>query len=171
VDGEPCLFDIYDTPGQDDYSRLREQVIRSGEGFLIVYSVSSRESFNKVQDLYSVICKVKLEQLQSVEQQADDQRQGNSGPVPDRSFFELGQDPPVLIVGNKNDLSVFEREVSYNEGVACAASLNVGFIETSATAGHNVNNAFCVLARDMDWKRELVMEAIDQDQGDPRCWA
>uniref|UniRef100_A0A6B2LL10 Uncharacterized protein n=1 Tax=Arcella intermedia TaxID=1963864 RepID=A0A6B2LL10_9EUKA len=50
VDGESYLLDILDTVGQEEteYSCLREQYIRTGNGCLLVYSVSSHTSFEEV---------------------------------------------------------------------------------------------------------------------------
>jgi GTPase SAR1 family protein len=34
-----ALLDILDTAGQEEYSAMREQYMRTGEGFLLVYSI------------------------------------------------------------------------------------------------------------------------------------
>uniref|UniRef100_A0A0F7Z7F1 GTPase KRas n=1 Tax=Crotalus adamanteus TaxID=8729 RepID=A0A0F7Z7F1_CROAD len=34
IDGETCLLDILDTAGQEEYSAMRDQYMRTGEGFL-----------------------------------------------------------------------------------------------------------------------------------------
>lgn len=47
----------------------------------------------------------------------------------------------VLLVGNKVDL-VDKREVSVQEGTACAAKFGLPFLETSAFAATNVEQAF-----------------------------
>lgn len=83
VDGECALLDILDTAGQEEYrycfitlvvsrnlspatnalviisSAMREQYMRNGEGFVLVYSITSLRSFEQVQKLYDQIARVK----------------------------------------------------------------------------------------------------------------
>lgn len=77
-----ALLDVLDTAGQEEYSAMREQYMRTGEGFLLVYSITSRQSFDEIQTFQQQILRVK-----------------------DRDYF------PIIIVGNKCDLDG-EREVS-----------------------------------------------------------
>jgi GTPase KRas protein len=164
IDGEPCLLDILDTAGQDEYAALREQIIRTGEGFLIVYSISSRSSFLKVKTFFDQIQNVKQSNLERCTMQPTP----NHWQTPQYpSFSKVGAMPAIFIVGNKRDLTDQEREVSYKEGSALAASLGVTFVETSAKTRYNVHEVFCDLAREMNLEARLVMEAIDQDQDDP----
>ena len=44
IDDEVALLDVLDTAGQEEYSAMREQYMRTGEGFLLVYSITSRNS-------------------------------------------------------------------------------------------------------------------------------
>jgi hypothetical protein len=48
VDGEECLLDIFDTAGQEDFSAVRDQYMRTGDGFLCVYAVTLKNSFDEV---------------------------------------------------------------------------------------------------------------------------
>ena len=48
IDDDTCLLDILDTAGQEEYSAMRDQYMRTGQGFLIVYSIVSRNSFDEV---------------------------------------------------------------------------------------------------------------------------
>jgi len=43
IDEEVALLDVLDTAGQEEYSAMREQYMRTGEGFLLVYSITSRQ--------------------------------------------------------------------------------------------------------------------------------
>jgi len=61
IDGETCMLDILDTAGQEEYSAMRDQYIRTGQGFLIVYSVASRSSFDAVANFRDQILRVKDE--------------------------------------------------------------------------------------------------------------
>lgn len=82
IDDEVALLDVLDTAGQEEYSAMREQYMRTGEGFLLVYSITSRQSFEEIQVFQQQILRVK-----------------------DKDYF------PIIIVGNKCDLEG-EREVS-----------------------------------------------------------
>ena len=77
-----ALLDVLDTAGQEEYSAMREQYMRTGEGFLLVYSITSRQSFEEILTFQQQILRVK-----------------------DKDYF------PIIIVGNKCDLDS-EREVS-----------------------------------------------------------
>lgn len=117
LDGELVLLDILDTAGQEEYSAMREQYMRTGEGFLLVYSINSRNSLEELQSFYEQIQRVK-----------------------DSDFV------PALVVGNKCDLEI-ERQVSYEEGLSLAKSFNCPFLETSAKQRINVEEAFYGLVR------------------------
>ena len=48
VDGNTFLLDILDTAGQEEYSAMRDQYMRAGEGFVLTYSIVSRQTFNEI---------------------------------------------------------------------------------------------------------------------------
>lgn len=48
IDGETCLLDILDTAGQEEYSAMRDQYMRTGEGFLCVFAINNVKSFEDV---------------------------------------------------------------------------------------------------------------------------
>jgi len=44
-----CLCpQVLDTAGQEEYTALRDQWIRDGEGFVLVYSIISRSTFERI---------------------------------------------------------------------------------------------------------------------------
>ena len=45
LEGEEVQIDILDTAGQEDYAAIRDNYFRSGEGFLLVFSITEHESF------------------------------------------------------------------------------------------------------------------------------
>ena len=49
IDDKVAKLDILDTAGQEEFSAMREQYMRSGEGFLLVFAVTDRASFEEVQ--------------------------------------------------------------------------------------------------------------------------
>jgi small GTP-binding protein len=82
IDEEVALLDVLDTAGQEEYSAMREQYMRTGEGFLLIYSITSRQSFEEIMTFQQQILRVK-----------------------DKDYF------PIIVVGNKCDLDA-ERQVS-----------------------------------------------------------
>ncbi|KAG2181314.1 hypothetical protein INT43_008897 [Umbelopsis isabellina] len=119
IDGETALLDVLDTAGQEEYSAMREQYMRTGEGFLLVYSITSRQSFEDINVFYHQICRVK-----------------------DRDSF------PMVLIANKSDLES-ERQVSSQEGRDLARSFGSTFIETSAKQRVNVDEAFYHVVREI----------------------
>ncbi|KAF8245000.1 ras-domain-containing protein [Wilcoxina mikolae CBS 423.85] len=119
IDDEVALLDVLDTAGQEEYSAMREQYMRTGEGFLLVYSITSRTSFIEIATFQQQILRVK-----------------------DKDYF------PVIVVGNKCDLDM-DRAVSQQEGRDLANHFSCRFIETSAKARINVDEAFYNLVREI----------------------
>ncbi|CAK4030440.1 ras [Lecanosticta acicola] len=119
IDDEVALLDVLDTAGQEEYSAMREQYMRTGEGFLLVYSITSRQSFEEIVTFQQQILRVK-----------------------DKDYF------PIIVVGNKCDLES-ERQVSTEEGKQLARSFGCKFIETSAKSRINVDNAFYDIVREI----------------------
>eukprot|EP00054_Salpingoeca_dolichothecata_P003787 m.28451 g.28451 ORF g.28451 m.28451 type:complete len:195 (+) comp14144_c0_seq1:164-748(+) len=117
IDEEVALLDILDTAGQEEYSAMREQYMRTGEGFLLVFSIIDKNSFEEISGFHSQILRVK-----------------------DRDEF------PMILVANKADLES-ERQVSNSEGKDLAKSLKVSYVETSAKQRVNVDLAFQELVR------------------------
>eukprot|EP00800_Vazella_pourtalesii_P022161 TRINITY_DN854_c0_g1_i3.p1 TRINITY_DN854_c0_g1~~TRINITY_DN854_c0_g1_i3.p1 ORF type:complete len:193 (-),score=53.68 TRINITY_DN854_c0_g1_i3:110-688(-) len=117
IDDEVAILDILDTAGQEEFSAMREQYMHHGEGFLLVYSIVDRNSFEEIPKLCKTILRVK-----------------------ERPAF------PMILVGNKADLE-YERVVSYQEGEQQAQSLNIKYIETSAKHRINVDGVFNDLVR------------------------
>lgn len=56
---QQCVLDILDTAGQEEYSSLREAYTRSGDGFLIVYSVTDSQSFSEAEAIYNYLLRIK----------------------------------------------------------------------------------------------------------------
>ncbi|KAI9001668.1 Ras GTPase [Gaertneriomyces sp. JEL0708] len=119
IDDEVALLDVLDTAGQEEYSAMREQYMRTGEGFLCVYSITSRNSFEEISTFYQQILRVK-----------------------DKDYY------PIIIVANKCDLEA-ERVVSTQEGRDLARQFGCKFVETSAKQKINVDEAFYSLVREI----------------------
>ena len=50
IDDRVAKLDILDTAGQEEFSAMREQYMRSGEGFLLVFAFTDRASFDEVNE-------------------------------------------------------------------------------------------------------------------------
>ena len=61
---------------------------------------------------------------------------------------------PLILVGNKCELDESKREVSRSRAGSRAQVWNVGYIETSAKSGLNVNKVFCDLIKDIQSRRK-----------------
>jgi len=117
IDNEEAILDIFDTAGQEDFSAVRDQYMRTGDGFLCVYSITSQSSFEEAATLHTHIKRVK-----------------------DTDFI------PFVLIGNKADLES-DREVSYERGQALGTSLKCPFMEASAKTKVNVVESFEELVR------------------------
>ena len=42
------MLDILDTAGQEEYSAMRDQYMRTGEGFLCVFAINNTKSFEDI---------------------------------------------------------------------------------------------------------------------------
>jgi GTPase KRas protein len=144
------MLEVLDTAGQEEYTALRDQWIRDGEGFILVYSITSRHSFDRIQKFYNQVQRVKESgnpgsptgpnYLQSP--MSLNNASASSGPV------------PVMLVGNKHDKSQ-EREVSTQEGQALASHLGCDFVEASAKNCVNVEKAFYDVVRQLRRQRQI----------------
>ncbi|KAI6183601.1 hypothetical protein M3Y97_00506000 [Aphelenchoides bicaudatus] len=117
VDENMFKIEVMDTAGQDEFASMREQYLRNGDGFLLVFSLTNRESLEYIKRLYRHIERLK-----------------------DREFF------PMILVGNKCDLDA-QRQVSKEEAESWATSLSIPYIETSAKYRLNVDQIFYDLIR------------------------
>uniref|UniRef100_A0AC34RKM8 Uncharacterized protein n=1 Tax=Panagrolaimus sp. JU765 TaxID=591449 RepID=A0AC34RKM8_9BILA len=117
LDDSVCKIEVLDTAGQDEFSTMREQYLRTGDGFLLVFSVTNRESLEYVKKLHRHIDRLR-----------------------DRDNF------PMILIGNKCDLED-ERQISQDEAKKVAAELGISYLECSAKFRKNVDQAFHDLAR------------------------
>jgi Ras-related protein M-Ras len=59
VENQWCVLDVLDTAGQEEFSAMREQYMRKGDGFLLVYSVTDKTSFHNIRQFHTLILRVK----------------------------------------------------------------------------------------------------------------
>lgn len=139
------MLEVLDTAGQEEYTALRDQWIRDGEGFVLVYSISSRSSFTRIQRFHN--------QIQRVKESAAAGSPTYPGSPLSQNMGNASLGPaPVMLVGNKCD-RVTEREVSTAEGSALAKQLGCNFVEASAKNCVNVEKAFYDVVRQLRIQR------------------
>jgi small GTP-binding protein len=126
VDNENIQLDILDTAGQDDFAPMRTSYMRQGKGFIIVYAINDRASFEEVEVFHRDLTRTK----------------GTSN-------------IPIVICGNKCDLEE-KRVVSKVEAEDLALRLSAIFFETSALANINIENAFRALVKETRKQRGIT---------------
>jgi GTPase KRas protein len=150
IDSQSCMLEVLDTAGQEEYTALRDQWIRDGEGFVLVYSITSRASFSRIGKFYNQIQRVK----DSTSIASPSMYHSSPiSPVASQSFGPA----PVMLVGNKSD-RVTEREVSTQEGQALAKELGCDFVEASAKNNIHVDKAFYDVVRKLRRQRAQVTD-------------
>ncbi|XP_026521787.1 GTP-binding protein Di-Ras3 [Notechis scutatus] len=107
-----CTLQITDTTGSHQFPAMQRLSISKGHAFMLVYSVTSRQSIEELQPIYEEICQIKGE-VQKV---------------------------PIILVGNKSDGP--QREVGTSEGEVLATKWKCSFMETSAKMNYNVQELF-----------------------------
>lgn len=112
VNGEPAVVEVLDTAGTEQFASMRDLYIKNGEGFIVVYSICSRQSFKDVSPMRDQIAAIKRRKV-----------------------------VPIVLVGNKCDLEN-EREVPTDEGERMAQGWRCPFFEVSAKRRVNVDNVF-----------------------------
>ena len=135
LDGEEVQIDILDTAGQEDYAAIRDNYFRSGEGFLLVFSITEHESFDVLDEFRYVSSSWPLPPLWP---------HGPLIPNLSVSFSEQilrvknADDVPIILIGNKSDLQS-NRQVRREEALDKSTKWNKPYIETSAKTRENVD--------------------------------
>ncbi|KGO68937.1 Small GTPase superfamily, Rho type [Penicillium italicum] len=118
VDGRQCILEILDTAGTEQFTAMRELYMKQGQGFLLVFSITSMSSLNELSELREQIIRIK-----------DD------------------ENVPIVIVGNKSDLED-DRAVPRARAFGLSQKWdNAPYYETSARRRANVNEVFVDLCR------------------------
>ncbi|KAI0094152.1 P-loop containing nucleoside triphosphate hydrolase protein [Irpex rosettiformis] len=120
VGGERISLDILDTAGAEQFTMLNEVYIRSGHGFLLVFSLTDEASFCNLDHIRQQIFRIKGDK----------------------------SDIPIMIVGTKQDL-YSERQVTRQTIQEYSARWGFGLYETSAKKNWHVQDVFEELTRDM----------------------
>lgn len=120
VQGQKYELLLVDTAGQDEHSLLPDRLMVNVHGYVLVYSVTSRESLMMLQNVHDqLLTRTGLSTL------------------------------PLVVVGNKIDLTS-QRVVTTEEGEQMAKSLNAVHIEASAKTNTNIRRVFESMLQQMD---------------------
>ncbi|ORX45291.1 hypothetical protein DM01DRAFT_1340105 [Hesseltinella vesiculosa] len=112
VDGETFKLTIWDTAGQERFRTLTSSYYRGAQGVILVYDVSSRETFDALNTWWNEV-----------------------------NTYCSSPDVVKMIVGNKVDKES-SRVVTHQEGAAFARRLQTLFVECSAKTKVGVEEAF-----------------------------
>ncbi|KAF2083960.1 putative ras small monomeric GTPase [Saccharata proteae CBS 121410] len=127
VDGRSVVLEILDTAGTEQFSE--ELYMKTGQGFLLVFSITSMTSLQELAELRDQIIRIK-----------DDER------------------VPIVLVGNKSDLEE-DRAVTRSRAFAVSQAWgSCPYYETSARRRANVDEVFVdlcrqIIRRDMEMAR------------------
>lgn len=134
VDGKSVVLKVETNVGQEGYTTMRDLYINKGDGFVLLYKVTSKATFDEIRSFHASVLRVK-----------------------EKNFF------PMIIVGNDCHLER-ERQVSTQEGKDLAKELGCQFAECSAEKKINVEEAFFVLVREIRGYSKLLslVEAREQ---------
>ncbi|KAG7174058.1 Ras-related protein Rap-1-like 1 [Homarus americanus] len=59
VDTSPCVLEILDTAGTEQFASMRDLYIRNGQGFVVVYSMTNHQTFQDIKGMRDQITRVK----------------------------------------------------------------------------------------------------------------
>ncbi|CEJ91286.1 Putative RAS small monomeric GTPase [[Torrubiella] hemipterigena] len=133
VDGRQVVLEILDTAGTEQFVAMRDLYMRMGQGFLLVFSITSPSSFSELEGLREEIIRIK-----------DD------------------ENIPMVIVGNKADLED-SRTVPRAKGFTISQNWGAPYYESSARTHTNVDEVFVDLCRQMLRKDDDYLNVADND--------
>jgi GTPase KRas protein len=139
VDDIMCFLEILDTAGQEEYKALRDQYMRQSEGFMLVYSVIDRKSFEEIDEFYEQILRVK-----------------------DRDSV------PMVVVANKCDMES-ERTIMPQEAKDYVNRIKVPYIEASAMKRKNVDDSFNLVVRQVRQARKELSKITTDPVKKKKC--
>ncbi|KAJ3431021.1 ras-like protein [Anaeramoeba flamelloides] len=141
IDKKSVYLDILDTAGQEEYSSMRDTFYQNGDGFVIVYSLTSKESYEKVEEIIDSILRIK-----------------------DADKY------PMIVVGNKCDL-IGKREISRKKVENDYKKNDITVLESSAKKNMNVHTIFEELVRSVrkSIKLQSLEEQRQKKKKSKRC--
>ena len=120
INNQIIQIKLWDTAGQEIFHSLTKNFYRKADGIIIVYDITNKESFERIQDW-----------VKSVYDNTD-------------TYKEI----QMIIVGNKIDLEE-RREVSKEEGLKIGKYFEIDFFEASAKNAEGVRNFMIKIIEDI----------------------
>ena len=117
--GKDVRLRIFDTAGQERFKSVSFSFIKKADGVILIYDISDLDSFKAVDNWIKSIRETGKEKL------------------------------PIILVGNKCDLSDNKRKISLKEGQDKANEFQIPFYETSCKDGINIKEVFEKLVDDI----------------------
>ncbi|ORY02325.1 ras-2 [Basidiobolus meristosporus CBS 931.73] len=118
--GQEFTIEVIDTAGQDEYSILNSKHAIGIHGYILVYSITSRSSFEMIKI------------------------------IRDKILNYTGTEwVPIVVVGNKSDLHM-QRQISTDEGKELAAQWQCQCIEASAKHNENIGRIFDLMIAEVE---------------------
>ena len=118
IEDKPILLCIKDTTGTEYHVSQRDEYMKNGQGFILVYSITQKSTLTGLEHLRKHISVVKGLDLEEI---------------------------PLVLVGNECHKEG-EREVGREEGEALAKKWGCPFFEVSTKTGGKVDEAFMNVA-------------------------
>jgi len=135
VDGRHVVLEIMDTAGTEQFTAMRDMYMRLGQGFLLVFSITSASSLRELIELRDQIVRTKG----------------------DPNF-------PMVLVGNKSDLEE-DRVISRQKAFQLSQSWgNIPYYETSARKATNINEVFIDVCRQII-RKDIVARSRPEQSG------
>ncbi|CAK7225235.1 Ras-related protein rsr1 [Sporothrix curviconia] len=134
VDGRQVVLEILDTAGTEQFVAMRDLYMKTGQGFLLVFSITSPSSLSELAVLRDEIIRVKD-----------------------------NESTPIVIVGNKADLED-QRGVSRSKAFTLSQQWNAPYYEASARTRTNVDEVFIDLCRQMLRREDTDPAFEDDDR-------
>eukprot|EP00190_Bangiopsis_sp_CCMP1999_P003020 CAMPEP_0198729222 /NCGR_PEP_ID=MMETSP1475-20131203/15785_1 /TAXON_ID= ORGANISM="Unidentified sp., Strain CCMP1999" /NCGR_SAMPLE_ID=MMETSP1475 /ASSEMBLY_ACC=CAM_ASM_001111 /LENGTH=195 /DNA_ID=CAMNT_0044491807 /DNA_START=91 /DNA_END=678 /DNA_ORIENTATION=- len=139
VDNVAFNCEVLDSAGQDEVSKFGGQLTIGVHGYLLVFSLRDRETFDLMQHVnHNLLVSLGGQSAQSV---------------------------PRVLVGNQADAES-ERAVGKEDAEALAQSLRMPYVECSALTGKGVTEAFHTLLKEVE---RMTAHGTEAGKGKKKC--
>ena len=126
-------LDIWDTAGQERFRGIAKNYFQKGHGFILVYDITNKESFNKL--------KIWINDA--------------------KEHFENENDYRMIVVGNKKDCEK-KREVSIEMLKKFGEDNKILYTEVSAKTGEGVDKLFSDFVHELIKYRNIGIYRVDE---------